>query len=215
MCQSRRDFIKMLPVLTAAAGLARGAELYASQNVPTLNFPTAPRDRLAVTSFPFRAYIDSPGNRDRDKSKPGMTLLEFPARMVERFGIHNVNPVIAHFASTEPAYIESFREALSQAGSHIVDLGLGAGRFYDPDPRERQNAIDQGKQGIDVAWAVGSPSVRQHVGGGTPTSVDLAAESLGQVQRVARCTPDAVRTLDGTGPDSQCGRDDGPDVRQA
>jgi len=183
MQKSRRDFMKELPVLTLAVGLVRDADLYAAQEMPKLDFPTAPRDRLAVTSYPFRAYIDVPGNHERDKTKPGMTLLEFPAQMIKRFGIYNVNPVIQHFASTEPAYLASFREALAKAGSHIVDLGLNEGSFYDPDPQQRQKGIDRGKKGIDVALAVGSPSVRQHVGGrnGVPPNVDLAAESLGKL----------------------------------
>jgi len=183
MHQSRRDFLKELPVWTMAASLASGASLYAKGRRPKLHFPTAPRDRLAVTSYPFRAYIDAPNNRQRDPSLPGMTLLEFPAQMIAKFGIHNVNPVIEHFASTDAAYIASFREALAKAGSHIVDLGLNEGHFYDPDPDQRQKAIDYGKKGIDVAAAVGSPSVRQHVGGqrGAPTNVDLAADSLGKL----------------------------------
>lgn len=183
MHKSRRDFIKELPVLTLAVGLARGPDLYAAQEMPKLDFPTAPRDRLAVTSYPFRAFIEAPGNDDRDKSKPEMTLLEFPARMIKEFGIHNVNPVIEHFASTDPAYLASFREALAKAGSHIVDLGLNEGSFYDPDPYQRQKGIDDGKKGIDVALSVGSPSVRQHVGGRrrAPNSVDLAAESLAKL----------------------------------
>jgi sugar phosphate isomerase/epimerase len=112
-----------------------------------------------------------------------MTLLEFPARMIEKFGIHNINPVIEHFASTEPDYIASLREAIAKAGSHIVDLGLNEGRFYDPDPEVRQKGIDDGKKGIDVALAVGSPSVRKHSGGrsGVEPNVDLAAESLGKL----------------------------------
>jgi len=101
--------------------------------------------------------------------------------MIEKFGIHNVNPVIEHFASTDPAYLASFREALTKAGSHIVDLGLNEGAFYDPDPNQRQKGIDDGKKGIDVALAVGSPSVRQHVGGGVPTNLDLAAQSLAKL----------------------------------
>jgi sugar phosphate isomerase/epimerase len=163
-----------------AVGLASGADLYAKQKMPKLHFPTAPRDRLAVTSYPFRAFIDAPGNGDRDKSKPGMTLLEFPSWMIEKFGIHNVNPVIEHFASTDPAYLAPFREALVKAGSHIMDLGLNEGSFYDPDANQRQKGIDDGKKGIAVALAVGSPSVRQHVGGrrGVPANVDPAAESL-------------------------------------
>ncbi len=178
MHQSRRDFIKDLPALAMAVGLASGRDLYAKQDMPKLHFPTAPRDRLAVTSYPFRAFIDTPGNSDRDKTKPGMTLLEFPARMIEKFGIHNINPVIEHFGSTDPAYLASFREALTKAGSHIVDLGLNEGRFYDPDPKQRQKGIEDGKKGIDVAVAVGSPSVRQHVAGSMHTNVDLAAQSL-------------------------------------
>lgn len=183
MHPSRRDFIKELPALAMAVGLASGRDLYAKQKMPKLHFPTKPRDRLAVTSYPFRAFMDAPGNRARDASKPGMTLLEFPARMIEKFGIHNINPVIEHFASTEPAYVASLREAIAKAGSHIVDLGLNEGRFYDPDPDQRQKGIDYGKKGIDVALAVGSPSVRQHVGGqrGAPPNVDLAAESLAKL----------------------------------
>lgn len=183
MHQSRRDFLKDLPALAAATGLAGSSNLFAKPKAPKLHFPTVPRDRLSVTSYPFRAFIDYPNNRQRDTSKPSMTLLEFPAQMVEKFGIHNINPVIEHFASTEPAYIDSFREAIAKAGSHIVDLGLNEGHFYDPDPDLRQKGIDYGKHGIDVALAVGSPSVRQHVGGkrGTPTNVDLAAQSLSQL----------------------------------
>jgi sugar phosphate isomerase/epimerase len=183
MRKSRRDFLKELPVWAMTASVAGAANLYAAQRIPRLHFPTAPRDRLAVTSYPFRAFIDATDNRQRDKSQPGMTLLEFPAKMIEKFGIHNVNSVIEHFASTEPGYIASFREALTKAGSHIVDLGLNEGHFYDPDPDQRQKGIDDGKKGIDVALAVGSPSVRQHVGGqrGAPTNVDLAAESLGKL----------------------------------
>jgi len=30
---------------------------------PNINFPTKPRDRLAVASWPFRAYIESPTNQ--------------------------------------------------------------------------------------------------------------------------------------------------------
>ena len=183
MHQSRRDFIKELPAMAMAVALARHAELYAQQETPKLHFPAAPRDRLAVTSYPFRAFIDAPGNGDRVKSKPGMTLLEFPAKMIEKFGIHNLNPVTEHFASTEPAYIASVREALTKAGSHIVDLGLNEGAFYDPDSNQRQKGIDDGKKGIDVALAVGSPSVRQHVGArrSVHTNVDLAAKSLAQL----------------------------------
>jgi sugar phosphate isomerase/epimerase len=112
-----------------------------------------------------------------------MTLIEFSAQMVEKFGIYNINPVIDHLASTDAAYLESLREAIWKAGSHIVGFGLGGRWFYDPDPDERQKSVDYGKKGIDIAVAIGSPSVRQHVVArpGVRTNVGLAAESLGKL----------------------------------
>ncbi len=193
MDENRREFLKtgLKSAVVIAATERLGAwhtpriVLGANDRMrrPKLCFPTAPRDRLAVTSYPFRAYIDAPANRQRDPSKPGMTLLEFPARMVEKFGIYNINPVIDHFASTDTAYLELFRETVWKAGSHIVDFGLDGRSFYGPDPDEREKSIAYGKRGIDIALAIGSPSIRQHLAArpGVPPNVGLAAESLGRL----------------------------------
>jgi sugar phosphate isomerase/epimerase len=72
---------------------------------------------------------------------------------------------------------------MAKAGSHFVDLGLGAGRFYDPDPAVRKASVDSSKRWIDIAVVLGSPSVRQHLGGsrGAKPDVNLSAQSLGQL----------------------------------
>ena len=170
---SRRTFLK-----TAAAGTAT---LLAAE--PQLTFPTNPHDRLAVTSWPFRAIMDAPGNHDRDRTKAGVDAKDFAAMVVEHFGIHNINPLTAHFRSTEPAYLEELRASTAKAGSHIVDLGHGGRSFYHPDPAKRQEAIAFGKRGVDIALLIGSPSVRQHINGvpGLKADVDLAAQTLGEV----------------------------------
>jgi sugar phosphate isomerase/epimerase len=157
--------------------------LEAQNHHPSAKFPTKPIDRLAVTSYPFRAYIVSPTNRARDNSKPGMDLKEFPGMIAKEFGIHNINPLGDHFSSTDPSYIEELRTAIDKAGSHIVDLGLSSGRFYDPEASERTRGIDYGKKWIDIAAAIGSPSVRQHIAGRRDIKPDaaLASDSLGQL----------------------------------
>jgi sugar phosphate isomerase/epimerase len=172
---SRRSFLK---TSVAAAG---AAPLFGAE--PHLDFPANPRDRLAVTSWPFRAYMETPHNSDRDRSKPGMDAKDFAAMAVERFGIHNINPLSGHFSSTESAYLEQLREAVAKAGSHIVDLGHGGGRFYDPDKAKREAAIEYGKKGVDIAVRIGSPSVRQHINGapGMKADVNLTAETLGEL----------------------------------
>ncbi len=149
-----------------------------------LQFPTEPRQRLAVTSYPFRAYIESPTNPARDKSVPGMDLKEFPAMIAKRFNVHNINPLGDHLSSTDPAYLKDFRNAVEAAGSHVVDLGLGGRDFANSAQSIRDDAVAYGCKWIDIASLVGSPSVRQHLRtspGSTAPSVANAAESLARL----------------------------------
>lgn len=177
---SRREFLTQFTLLPLAFG-AGTLSLAAGPGEPRLVFPTEPRARLAVTSYPFREFIVSPTNHERNPKLPGMDLKEFPGMIAKRFGVHNINPLLDHFASTEPSYLDAFRRAVEEAGSHMVDLGLGGGKFWDPDPALRKVAVNYGKRGIDIAKVVGSPSVRQHLGGsrGVKPDVDLGAQSLG------------------------------------
>lgn len=169
---------------TAAAVAAHAAR--GSEQKPSISFPTEARARLAVTSYPFRAYIESPTNRGRKQDVPGMDLTAFAAMVAEKFGVFNINPLGDHFQSTEPAYLEKFRRSLETAHSHIVDLGLGGREFYSEQAATRDEAASYGCHWIEIAAAVGSPSVRQHVHGrrGEKPDVDRAAETLG---RMAQC----------------------------
>jgi sugar phosphate isomerase/epimerase len=157
--------------------------LLADSPTPHLAFPTEPRKRLAVTSYPFRAYIESATNPGRDKSLPGMDLKEFPAMIAKRFGVHNINPLGDHLQSTEPTYLKEFRTAVDAAESHLVDLGLGGRDFGHAEKPIRDDALAYGKHWIDIAVQLDSPSVRQHlrtVPGAAP-SVANAADSLGRL----------------------------------
>ena len=179
---SRRDLLKG----SAAVGVAflcQSLAPTAFAREPQLQFPTRPSDRLALTSWPFRAYMEGPNNSYRDPSKPGMDLIEFARMAIQKFNIHNINPLSAHFRSTEPQYLDTLREAVAKANSHFVDLGLGAGKFYDPDSSIRKAGVESSKRWIDIAVVLGSPSVRQHLGGtrGVKPSIDRAAQSLGEL----------------------------------
>jgi sugar phosphate isomerase/epimerase len=181
LSSSRRLFVKSLPAVAFGASfLGNGQQ---SGHEPDLHFPLKPRDRLAVTSWPFRAYIESPTNRNRDRSKPGMDLTEFPAVVVAKFGVYNINPLSDHFRSSDSAYLDTFRHAVDKANSHIVDLGLAGRQFYAPDAATRRDGVEYGRKWIDIARRIGSPTVRQHVSGspGVKPDVTLAAESLGDL----------------------------------
>ena len=131
---------------------------------PDLKFPTTPRDRLAVATWPFRAYIDSPTNEYRDKKQPGMDLREFAAKVKKDFDVPGVEPLSVHFPSTDAAYLHSFRDAIEKAGVHVVNIPVdNSFSYYDADPAVRQKAVDNGKKWVDIAIIIGSPSLRTSI----------------------------------------------------
>jgi sugar phosphate isomerase/epimerase len=176
---SRRRIIQGL----AALGLTSLTDWRLQAAEPHLDFPQRAQDRLSVTSYPFRAYIDAPGNTERDRTKPGMDLKDFGATVAKKFNIRNINPLASHFGSSTPAYISEFRSSLEKAGSRVVDLGLGGKMFYHPDAAKREEAVEYGKKWIDIAVEIGAPSVRQHLHpvASYKADVSLAALSLGKL----------------------------------
>ena len=188
--RSRRKFLVTSAVVAATAALRRvapGVVLAGPRagpffSEPHINFPVEPRDRLAVASWPFRAMIESPSNRwARDPKQPGMDLKDFATMVVQKFSVRNVEPLSDHFRSTEAPYLGEFRAAVEKAGAHVINIPVG-GRysFYDPDAARRQMAVDYGKKWVEVAVALGSPSIRIHVAGAANAKpdVDRTAESL-------------------------------------
>lgn len=144
---------------------------------PRCSFPKSPRERLAVASYPFREDL-----------KPGagkLKLLDFPQMVVTRFGVHGVEPLDEHFPSTDDAYLSQFRKSLAAAKAHVVNIPVGRlpQSFYDPDETKREQAIEHASKWIDVAAAIGSPSIRAHIRPvkGIVPDVNNAAASLSKV----------------------------------
>jgi sugar phosphate isomerase/epimerase len=193
---TRRTFLARLSALTAGGIVASGVgKAFGTQPSgqsataqPQISFPGSPRDRISVASYPFRAYIDSPNNRDRDRSVPGMDLIDFPAEVVKKFNVRNIEPHNHHFRSLDSAYLGSFRQALNKAGVKVVNIAVdGQASFYDRDPSRCKEAIAYAKRWVDVAVEIGSPSIRTHIQGtsnSTP-NVERTAASLREVAEYA------------------------------
>jgi sugar phosphate isomerase/epimerase len=180
---SRRDFLRKTSTLTmAAAALGRGGNAFGSE--PHVKFPTDPRARLTVASYPFRDFITSPHRHQAQAKQPLMDIRDFGAMVVKKFNVKNIEPWSAHFASTETAYVSGLREAFDKAGAHVIDIaGDIRHGVYDPDATHRATAVTEAKAWVDAASTLGSPSVRIHVARvqGAKPNVDFAAESLGHV----------------------------------
>ena len=126
---TRRTFLEKLSAVTAGGIVASTLpNALAAVSSPHISFPTTPRDRISVASYPFRAYIESPTNRGRDPNLPGMDLTDFAAEVVKKFNVHNIEPHSRHFRSLDPAYLSSFREALDKANVKAVDIAVDGAR---------------------------------------------------------------------------------------
>jgi len=182
---SRRDLLRRAAALSATlAGAVGNPTLFARPSGPHLDFPTEPRDRLAVASYPFRAFIERPGARSRDREQPGMDLEEFAGMVVKRFKVRNIEPLSAHFRSLEMDYVHELRESVEKAGAHVINIPVDELRsFYDPDAGRRKEAVRAAKRWVDIAAALGSPSLRTHIANVSKTAPDarLTSDSLREV----------------------------------
>ena len=177
MQTNRRNFLIASTLLTPIQRLLAAA-------APNMRFPTTARDRLAVASWSFREHLDTAENRARKSHGSLMNLTDFPAMVVDRYKIHNVEILGQHMPSTTPAYLKELRAGVERAGSHVVDLPAGGdASLYDPDAKKRVAAIEDGKKWIDVAIALDCPSVRLNISGakGVKPDVALTAEGLGAI----------------------------------
>jgi sugar phosphate isomerase/epimerase len=142
---------------------------------PQLTFPVLPRERIAVASWPFRKFIDAPENTwARDPKVPGMDLTAFPALVVKRFGVHNIEPLDQHFHSTDAAYVLRLRQSVEKAGCRVVDIPCDVkASFFDTNPSQRKVAVGNGKRWVDIAAELGSPSIRTSISGPPNLSPDI------------------------------------------
>ena len=184
---SRRTFLRRGSGTLAGLALASrvGSALAAGLGSagPHIEFPTEPRARLSVSSYPFREFVQSSFSR-RNPQKPGMDLPAFAKMVVEKFNVHGIEPWSPHFLSRTPAGLAALRTAFEKAGVHVVNIPCELREsFYDPDPANRKAAVEAGKGWVDTAVGVGSPSVRLHIARARSAAPNaaLAAASLTQV----------------------------------
>jgi hypothetical protein len=145
---------------------------------PSIRFPSEPRQRISISSYPFREFIAG----DHHKSgNPIIDLKDFAAHVVEKFNVNKIEPWTGHFPSTNPKYLKDFRKAVEKAGAALVNMTVsGKDSAYAADRDEREKAIAHCKKWVDVAVAIGSPSIRTNIAPvkDVKPDVERLAESL-------------------------------------
>jgi sugar phosphate isomerase/epimerase len=155
-----------------------------------------------VASYPFREFI---AGAEHKTGNPTVGLKEFAAHVVEKFGVRRIEPWSAHFPSIDSRYLEQFRTAVEAARSGVADISVdGEDSPYAAAGAERERAIAFSRRWIDVAVAIGSPSVRTNIPSTNDAKPDVArlSESLRRVADYAS-RKDVVVHLENDNPVSE------------
>jgi sugar phosphate isomerase/epimerase len=180
---SRRTFLRTASVAALSPSISRllfsESGRFQQNSKPHITFSAVPRERISVSSYPFREFIA--GREDPKPAAGKIPIKDFAAHVLAKFNIRKIEPWSEHFLSLQPAYLDEIRNAATKAGSGFANVAAdGEASFYSPDEPERQRAIQFGKTWIDVAARLGSPSVRLNIAVARNAKPDVAvvAQSL-------------------------------------
>jgi sugar phosphate isomerase/epimerase len=147
-----------------------------------VHFPSEPRQRIAVASYPFREFI---AGSEHKQGNPAIELKDFAAHVVEKFNVNKIEPWTGHFPSSstkyDAKYLEQFRASVEKAKAAIANVAVdGEHSPYATDRSEREQAVAFSKQWVDSAVILGSPGIRTNIppAKGVQPDLDRAADSL-------------------------------------
>ena len=189
---TRRQFVEQCASAAAGAWLLPGLARAANSG-PSTHFPSDPRQRVAVAAYPFREFIVgwkawNGKTLSKVPREQQMELKDFAAHVADKFNVHHIEPWSPIFPSTDPKYLEQFREAVERAKSSVVDIAVDGGHSqYALEKAERDRAVTASNHWVDVGVALGSPSIRTHIDGAKDSKPDVGrcAETLARVAEYA------------------------------
>jgi sugar phosphate isomerase/epimerase len=152
---------------------------------PHIAFPSEPRERIAIASYPFRDFVAGPKDAVGGKK---IELKDFAGHVAEKLNIRKIEPWSEHFRSLDASYLAEIRAAVKKAGGAIVNLAVdGEHSPYAGDKAEREGFVAFAKTWVDAAATVGSPSIRVNMpkAKDSEPNVERAAESYGRVAEYA------------------------------
>ncbi len=152
---NRREFVGA--ALSVAAVSAKDTE-------PHHTFPEEPRERLAVSTYPFRSLIAGHHRGSGEQTRPSMSLQDFARSIPDKFSVHGVEPWSPHFQSTDPAYVRTLHESFQSAGLRVVNIPVDSEKVrLCGTPEDREAGLAVYKKWVDAAVILHSPGIRVHL----------------------------------------------------
>jgi sugar phosphate isomerase/epimerase len=158
---------------------------FVATSLPNIVFPTEPRERISIASYPFRDFVS--GRKDVEGGGK-MEIKDFAAHTAAKFNIKKIEPWSEHFRSLDARYLGQIRAGVKAASGAIANIAVdGEHSPYAADKADRGAAVEFSKRWLDAAVLLGAPSIRTNMpkAKDSEPDVDRAAESLSQVAEYA------------------------------
>lgn len=179
MPMHRRDFIKRGSLALATPFVTSAVPSAAA----TAFLQAGAADRIGIATWSFRHLLATGRNAKMPPPERAvMTALDAPKFIRDELGLSQLEIIINHLDERTVAYAERVRAAADQAGVRFINFQLG-GQMSSSDPAVREKSIAEIKEGMRIAAALGSPTVRADVGGkaGSPLDLSITADSYRQL----------------------------------
>jgi sugar phosphate isomerase/epimerase len=136
----RREFLQL--TATAALPLTQ----------PKDTFPTKARERLAISTYPFRSLL-----------KGGTALAQFAPTVRPKLDVTGIEPWSRHFQSTDAEYVRGLSRVFRDAGLHVVNIPVDDEVHLCGSAEKRKLGLAVYKKWVEAAVLLGSPSIRVHL----------------------------------------------------
>lgn len=146
----RRQFLSQAAI-AVGAGAVSTVSLAAEPSV-SAEKPTSRGNPIAVSTYSFWRFKD-------DSKVPIETCIDEAARM----GFDAVEILQMQMESEEPAHLQKLKQRALINGVSLCGLSTHQG-FLSPDPAVRQKNIDHTNRAIELAYALGIPTMRINTG---------------------------------------------------
>lgn len=170
----RRDFLMNAAVFSGLAATNRAW----AQARPTA--AAAKLDRIAMMTLNFTTLLKTP------HQPPGpdrtLDLFDLPQMYADTYGVHNIELMHYHMASSDPSYFRALRERIDRVKSKTTQLVVEFGGLNISAPDHnflpRLQALDLTKVWIDRAVVLGCPRIMVNQGQPTAENRAYAVETL-------------------------------------
>lgn len=147
---TRRDFLKTAGVV-AAAGITGAAVETKSASAESKELPAPSRNRFAVATYSFWQF------------RPERVEIETCIEQAAAMGFDGVEILHRQMREESNAYLQKLKRQAFSLGLDLCGFSTHQG-FVSPSKEERQKNIDHTQHCIEMAYALGIPTIRINTG---------------------------------------------------